>query len=83
MYKVIKAFTDRIDGEVYFPGDVFPRNGEATAARIKELSGKDNKLGQPLIEVAEGTQPEEEKPVEKKPAAKKPAAKKTTKKKAE
>ncbi len=71
MYKVIKFFTDLQDGNfAYEVGDTFPRKGlEVTEDRLAELSGSDNRQGQPLIEkVAE--------------APKKPA-KKATKKAAE
>nr|WP_288451329.1 hypothetical protein [uncultured Anaerostipes sp.] len=57
MYKVIKYFTDLQDKEhPYNPGDTFPRDGiQVSAERLKELSGKDNKQGTPLIEeVKEG-----------------------------
>lgn len=51
MYKVIKYFEDLQDsGYAYKEGDVFPREGlEVTDERIKELSGKKNKRGTPLI----------------------------------
>lgn len=70
MYKVIKFFTDLQDNNhPYEVGDTFPRKGiEVTEDRIAELSGSENKQGQPLIE--------------KVAAAKKPA-KKATKKTAE
>lgn len=65
MYKVIEAFTDKITGIVYYPGDVYPREGEPDADRVKELSTKANAHGRPVIE---------------KPAAKKKATKKPSKK---
>ncbi len=51
MYKVIKYFEDLQDGGyAYEEGDVFPREGlEVSDERIKELSGKKNKRGTPLI----------------------------------
>lgn len=59
MYKVITAFSDLTDtvttksGQVcyvYEVGDTYPRRGvKPTAERIKELSGKENKRGVPLI----------------------------------
>lgn len=51
MYKVIKLFADLQDkNHEYKPGDVFPRVGlEVTAARLAELSGSNNKQGEPLI----------------------------------
>ena len=69
MYKVIKAFADLQDNNHFYKvGDVYPRKGlEVSAERIAELSGSENKQGEPLIA--------EVKPAEKK-AAKKPAAKK-------
>ena len=52
MYKVIKHFTDLHDENYpYSVGDTFPRLGvKVTDARIKELSGCENKQGMPLIE---------------------------------
>lgn len=52
MYKVIKHFTDLHDENYpYSVGDTFPRLGiKVTDARIKELSGCENKQGAPLIE---------------------------------
>lgn len=63
MYKVIKLFADLEDkNHIYNPGDVFPRAGaEASEKRIKELSGSDNKRGEPLIVLIEDA-PAEEKP---------------------
>ncbi len=71
MYKVIKFFTDLQDNNfAYEVGDTFPRKGlEVTEDRLAELSGSDNRQGQPLIEKVEE-------------APKKPA-KKATKKAAE
>lgn len=55
MHRVINYFTDLQDNNhEYNAGDIFPREGiEATAKRIKELSGKENKQGIPLIELVE------------------------------
>ena len=55
MYKVIKYFTDlKDDNHPYNVGDSFPRKGlEVTSERLKELSGKDNKQGVPLIRLVE------------------------------
>ncbi len=52
MYKVIKAFTDLHDNDYpYSVGDIFPRAGiKVLDKRLKELSGRDNKQGSPLIE---------------------------------
>ena len=52
MYKVIKFFTDLQDNSfAYEVGDTFPRAGlTVTESRLAELSGSDNKQGQPLIE---------------------------------
>lgn len=82
MYKVIKLFADLEDkNHVYNPGDVYPREGlKVTDERIKELSGSENKRGEPLIELIEDVPAEdEETPAE--PEDK--PAKKTTKKTAE
>lgn len=53
MIKVIKGFYDLQDGcYQYKEGDTYPRNGyKATDARIAELAGDKNKLGEALIEV--------------------------------
>lgn len=55
MYKVIKYFTDLQDNNhAYEVGDVFPRDGfEVLPSRIKELAGKKNLQGEPLIEEIE------------------------------
>ena len=78
MYKVTKLFADLEDkNHVYYPGDEFPREGlKVTDERIKELSGSENKRGEPLIELIEDVPAEDEKPEDK-------PAKKTTKKTAE
>lgn len=53
MIKVIKEFYDLLDGcYQYKEGDIYPRKGyKATDARIAELAGNKNKLGEALIEV--------------------------------
>ena len=53
MIKVIKEFYDLQDGcYQYKEGDTYPRKGyKATDARIAELAGNKNKLGESLIEV--------------------------------
>ncbi len=63
MHKVSKAFLDlQDDSHLYSEGDTYPREGlKPSPERIKELSGKDNKIGEPLIKAV------------KKPAAKKKA----------
>lgn len=63
MYKVIKFFTDLQDGNhPYNVGDIFPREGfEVLPSRIKELSGKKNRQGEPLIEIIEEETPKKEK----------------------
>lgn len=63
MYKVIKKFHDLQDvtktksGNIYHEynvGDVFPRNSmKVSEDRLKELAGKDNMQGVPLIEYVE------------------------------
>ena len=67
MYKVIKQFHDLQDatktknGMVYHEynvGDEYPRKGlKVSEERLKELSGKDNKRGTPLIEEAKEETP--------------------------
>lgn len=69
MYKVIKFFTDLQDnGHPYNVGDTFPREGKVvTSERLAELTGSNNKLGEPLIALEEA------------PKAAKPAKKATAK----
>lgn len=52
MYRVIKLFTDLQDNNYkYDVGDVYPREGfEVLPSRIKELAGKKNLQGVPVIE---------------------------------
>lgn len=52
MYKVVKLFTDLQDNNYeYKVGDIYPRDGfEVLPSRIKELAGKKNLQGVPLIE---------------------------------
>lgn len=52
MYKVIKHFTDLQDNNfAYNVGDEYPRKGMSVLpSRIKELAGKKNRQGCPLIE---------------------------------
>jgi hypothetical protein len=88
MYKVIKLFTDLQDDNYrYEVGDEYPRLGlKPSVARIKELSGSDNKQKTPLIEEIEdlkkkdtaeeiktndAKQSEEDKPVKTKRTSKK------------
>ena len=51
MYKVICRFADlKDDSHIYEVGDKYPRKGAETSEdRIAELSGSDNKIGEPLI----------------------------------
>lgn len=55
MYEVVHFFTDLQDKDhAYHVGDEYPRHGlSATDARIKELSGKNNKQGVVLIKLVE------------------------------
>lgn len=75
MYKVIKYFTDLHDNDYpYNVGDIFPRKGvEVSEGRLAELSGSNNKQGQPLIELIEEAPKAAESP--KKATAKKPTKK--------
>lgn len=52
-YKVIKFFTDLHDNDYpYSVGDTFPRSGvTVSGGRLAELSGSDNKQGEPLIQL--------------------------------
>ena len=74
MYRVIEHFCDLQDnGFSYHPGDKFPRDGfEVSKARIKELSGRGNRLGTALIkpETAKPDEAEELKAEEPKAAEK-------------
>lgn len=60
MYKVVKHFTDMQDNNfAYNVGDEYPRKGMSVLpSRIKELAGKKNRQGCPLIEEIEDTKPE-------------------------
>lgn len=55
MYEVIHYFTDLQDNEYpYNVGDAFPRYGlTVSEARLKELSGSNNKQHKPLIKFVE------------------------------
>jgi hypothetical protein len=55
MFRVVKLFTDlQDDNYKYEVGDEYPRLGlKPSLARIKELSGSDNRQGTPLIEEVE------------------------------
>lgn len=52
MFRVIKYFTDMQDNNfAYNVGDEYPRKGMSVLpSRIKELAGKKNRQGCPLIE---------------------------------
>ena len=54
-YRVIEAFVDLLDdNHLYQVGDIFPRPGkDVTLSRINELASADNKLGTPLIKLAD------------------------------
>lgn len=54
-YKVICAFTDLQDrNHVYLVGDKFPHDNKVVSEnRIRDLMGKNNKIGKPLIEMEE------------------------------
>ena len=65
-YRVVRDFADALDrGFIYRAGDIYPRFGKPSKARVAELSGFGNKIGEPLIkEVEPDMNPalEEEKP---------------------
>ena len=67
-YKVIKFFMDGQDNNrSYIPGNIYPREGlTPSEERIAELSSKNNRLGEILIEPVQSTaqKKEEEKPAE-------------------
>lgn len=62
MYKAVVEFYDLTDGErKYRVGDVYPRPGfSASAERIAELSGSNNKLGKPVIAAESKGEPKAE-----------------------
>ena len=50
MWRVLTDFADLRDGgHVYRAGDNYPRAGKADPARVKELAGRNNRLGKPLL----------------------------------
>ena len=59
MFKVIKFFTDLQDGNnPYEVGDTFPRKGlEVAEERLAELSGSENKQGEPLMKEVKEPKP--------------------------
>ena len=64
-YKSIAVWRDLTDGHLYRAGDAFPHDGrEISEARIRELSGSQNKAGSALIkaEVEKESRREEEPP---------------------
>lgn len=54
MYTVIHEFLDLQDDSYHYKkGDTYPRKGKkASAERVEELSGSENKIGVPLIKKA-------------------------------
>ena len=66
-YRVIEAFVDLLDNNhLYRVGDVFPQSGtDVTLARVNELASANNRLGMPLIKLADKANKVEKK-VEKK-----------------
>ena len=67
MFRVIKHFVDMQDNNfAYQIGDEFPRKGlSVLPSRIKELAGKKNRQGCPLIEEIEDIKPEKKSKSEK------------------
>lgn len=64
MYRAIETFVDLQDDRYkYHAGEIYPRDGiEVTEARVKELSGRGNASGHPLImEVDEPKKPKRRK----------------------
>ena len=68
MYKVISFFTDLQDNEhPYEEGNTYPREGvSASAERISELSGSNNKQGKRLIQEVTEDQTDNKKKTRKK-----------------
>lgn len=49
-YTVITDFKDLQDGNhIYRAGEKYPRKGRAKKERVEELSGSENRRGEPLI----------------------------------
>ena len=73
MYKVLKDFIDlKDDNYLYHKGDVYPRDGaEIGNERLLELSTKDNKIGEILIEAVDEPKKEATKEAKPKKAKKK------------
>lgn len=73
MYKVLKDFVDlEDDNYLYHKGDVYPRDGvEVGNERLLELSTKDNKIGEILIEAVDEPKKEVAKEAKPKKAKKK------------
>lgn len=58
---MLRDFADALDkGHIYRAGDIYPRAGKPSQARIAELSGFSNKIGQPLIKEVKPVKPEPE-----------------------
>lgn len=55
MYKVVKSFTDLQDNNyLYKENDTYPRKGfDVLPSRVKELSTRANRRGEPLIREVE------------------------------
>lgn len=50
-FKVIKKFRDKENkSKIWEVGEIFTRTGEGKKARIEELAGKENAVGEPLIQ---------------------------------
>ncbi len=62
-YRVLRRFSDKFDDYfVYEEGDEFPRDGVIVPKeRIKELSGRANQIGEPLIEAVKEKRPPQKK----------------------
>lgn len=73
MYKVLKDFVDlKDDNFLYHKGDVYPRDGvEVKNERFLELSTKNNKIGEILIEAVDEPKKEVAKETKPKKAKKK------------
>lgn len=74
MFEVIVRFKDLQDNNhLYLPGDIYPREGlEVSEARIKELTGTNNRRGVAAIKEVTPKKPVVEKPVIEKPAIEAP-----------
>ena len=71
-YVVIKKFTDKEDKHKYAVGDRYPYRGFAKKERLEELSTKNNRRGEPMIEAKKAEKPKSEEKKTSEPKEEKP-----------